>query len=240
METEILNEVGFSEAEKKVYLALIKLGMTTAAPILEKTKLQNSVLYRTIHRLVDKGFISFIKKGQIKHYKASDPEVILAYHKEKEAKLKKLIPELKIKQKKSEKEEAEVYSGFKGVKTMLYSLIKDAKKGEESYFFGQRAEVYEELQKRLFLAYDSYRKEKQIKVFGIHDISVKKHMKKERYSIMKYSITPIPQTMVIFRDKIALIAWGNLENPIGVLIFSKEMASQYKDFFKEMWKTAKP
>jgi len=240
MNTEILNEIGFSDAEKKVYLTLLELGMSTAAPILEKTGLQNSVLYRTIHRLIEKGFVSFIKKGKIKHYKASNPEVILTYHRERGIKLKKLIPELKKRQKKSETEEAEVYSGFKGVKTMLYSLIEDGKKGEECYFFGQRAEIYTELQKRLYLAYDLYRSEKKIKVFGIHDISVKRHMKKGRYSIMRYVRTPIPQTMVIFRNKIALIAWGNLEKPTGILISSKEMATQYKGFFKELWKIAKP
>lgn len=239
METEILNEIGFSEAEKKVYLTLLELGMSTAAPILEKTGLQNSVLYRTLHRLIDKGFVSFIRKGKIKHYKASDPEVLLTYHKERETKLKNLIPKLRIRQKESEKEEAEVYSGFKGVKTMLYSLIEDAKKGEECYFFGQRAEIYDELQERLFFAYDVFRKEKMIKVLGIHDISVKEHMEKGRYSIMRYVDFPIPQTMVIFRNKIALIAWGNLRKPIGVLITSKEMAEQYKEFFKEMWKIAK-
>lgn len=240
MNTEILNEIGFTEAEKKVYLALLELGLSTAAPVLEKTELQNSVFYMTIHRLINKGFVSYIKKGQIRYYKAADPDVLLAYLHEKEAKLKQMLPELKAKQKlSSEKEEAEMYSGFKGIKTMLYSLIDDARAGEEYYFFGTRAEIYKELQERIYLAYDVLRKEKKLNAFGIHHSSVKKQMKKGRHPKMRYVDFPIPQTMSIFRDKIALIAWGDLKKPVGILITSRETAQQYKEFFKEMWKAAK-
>lgn len=241
MDTEILNEVGFSDAEKRVYLSLLEHGMSTAAPVLKRTGLQNSVFYRTIYRLIEKGFVSFIKKGKIKHYKAADPEILLVYLKEREGKLKELIPALKSKQQLStEKEEAELYSGFKGVKTMMYSLIEDSKKGEEYYFFGTKAGIYPTLQERIYLAYDQLRKEKGLMAFGIHHISVKPYMKKGRYPEMRYADFPIPQTMSIFRDKIAIIAWGDLEKPIGLLIISKEIAEQYKQFFKEMWKIAKP
>ncbi len=240
MNTDILNEIGFSEAEKKVYLTLLELGVSTAAPILEKTGLQNSVFYRTIHRLIDKGFASFIKKGKIKHYQAADPEVLLTYLQEKQSKLKKLIPELKLKQKFAEKEEAEVYSGFKGVKTMLYSLIEDAKKGEKFYFFGARPDIYTELQERVFLAYDTLRKEKGLQVFAIFNTVMRKYVKKGRHIKAKYVDFPVPSHMAIFRDKIVLASWGDLEKPRGVLIKSKEIASQYKEFFEEMWVQAKP
>ena len=49
---------------------------------------------------------------------------------------------------------------------------------------------------------------------------------------------PIPPTISIFRDKIAMMSWGDLEKPKGILITSREMAIQYTKFFKEMWKLA--
>lgn len=240
MDTAILNEVGFTDAEKRVYLALLELGSVTAAPILDKTGLQNSVFYRTVHRLMKKGFVSFIKKGKIRHYQAADPNLILIYHKEKENKLKELIPQLRYQQSLvKEKQEAEVYIGFKGVKTLLYSIIEDAKKGEKFYFFQSAVDIYEQLQDRLFLAYDQLRKEKKLEVYGIFNIKSKKVMKKGRYPKIRYVDFPIPPTLVIFRDNVVVIAWENLENPKGVLIKSKEISNQYRSFFKEMWRTAK-
>ena len=89
-----LDEI-LTENEKKVYIELLKLGETTASPILEKTGLQNSVFYRTIHRMIEKGVVSYVLKGKIKHFKATDPRIFLTQIKEKEAKIRSIIPNLK-------------------------------------------------------------------------------------------------------------------------------------------------
>ena len=61
MDTKILEDIGLTNAEIKVYLALLELGSSTAGHILEKSGLQNSVVHMTLHKLIDKGFITFIK-----------------------------------------------------------------------------------------------------------------------------------------------------------------------------------
>ena len=52
MDTQILQEIGLSNTEAKVYLALLKTGQTTAGPLLRETGLQNSTLHKTLHSLV--------------------------------------------------------------------------------------------------------------------------------------------------------------------------------------------
>ena len=42
MEEEIFRDLGFSERETKVYLALLELGSTTVGPIAAKTRMQDS------------------------------------------------------------------------------------------------------------------------------------------------------------------------------------------------------
>ena len=126
MDTEILSDIGLTNAEIKIYMALLELGTSTAGPVIKKTGLQNSVVHSTLPKLAEKGFVSFIKRGGVKEYSASDPETILKFIKEKEARFKQLLPELKAKQKLKAKQEAEVFQGFKGLKVMLYELIKDA------------------------------------------------------------------------------------------------------------------
>lgn len=61
MNTQILEDIGLTNAEIKVYLALLELGTATAGPILEKSHLQNSVVHMTLNKLIEKGFVTFVK-----------------------------------------------------------------------------------------------------------------------------------------------------------------------------------
>ena len=60
MDTRILEDIGLTNAEIKIYLALLELGTSTAGPILEKSGLQNSVVHMTLKKLVDKGLVTFV------------------------------------------------------------------------------------------------------------------------------------------------------------------------------------
>ena len=96
---ELFQEIGLTNAETKIYLALLKTGLTTAGPLLDETGLQNSTLHKTLHSLVNKGFASFNIKSKTKYYQASNPENILKFIKEKETKFRSMLPELKQLQK---------------------------------------------------------------------------------------------------------------------------------------------
>src|SRR3989344_1562044 len=109
-----------TENEQKVYLELLKLGESTASPILKVTGLQNSVFYRTIHRLMEKGYVTYILKGKIKHFKSVDPKAFINDIKEKELEIKEIIPKLQELQKQAKAQAtaqatAEVYIGLKGL-----------------------------------------------------------------------------------------------------------------------------
>jgi len=224
-----------TENEKKVYVELLRLGESTASPILEKTGLQNSVFYRTIHRLMEKGFVTYILKGKIKHFKAVDPEAFLSTIKEKELEIKELVPQLKEIQKISNfKANAEVYTGIKGLLKMYYTLIEDAKKGEEYLFFGPRKNQAENAMKEVYLLFRKYRYNKKLKVYGINPKNTEQFIEKTKMVNQKYIDSPIPPNIAIFRDKIVMAIWG--EMPTGILIQSKDVAEQYKELFWEIWK----
>jgi len=227
-----------TENEKKVYLELLKLGEATASPILEKTGLQNSVFYRTIHRLMEKGLVTYILKGKIKHFKPSNPEMFLAQAKRREAELKELIPKLKDIQKVAEnKTNAEVFIGLKGVLAMYYSLIEDAKKGEEYYFFGPREESAMEAMKEVYVPFRIHRQEKGIVVYGLSQRNIARFIKKPSKVKERFVDFPLPPNMAIFRDKVVIASWGEI--PTGILIQAKDIAEQYKELFWKLWEQAK-
>src|SRR3989344_4320279 len=135
MNTQILEDLGFTNAEIKVYLALLELGTSTAGAILEKSKLQNSVVHMTLNKLVEKGFVTFVKEGKRNHYQATNPKHIIDYINEKKERFEQILPELLLKQQiAKEKPEIITFRGTRGIKELLYELLEAG--GNEHHTFG--------------------------------------------------------------------------------------------------------
>src|SRR3989344_7982952 len=114
MNTRILQDIGLTEGESKVYMALLELGTTTTGPIVKKSGISASKVYEILNRLAEKGLVSHIIKASTKYFRAADPERIIEYIEEKEKdiaskkeEMKKIVPQLKAKLEAEEKREAE-------------------------------------------------------------------------------------------------------------------------------------
>ncbi|MDP2925457.1 MAG: helix-turn-helix domain-containing protein [Nanoarchaeota archaeon] len=238
MDTSVLENIGLSRIEIKVFIAVLELGESKAGKIIEKSGLQSSSVYDAINKLISKGLLSYIKKSQVKYYKAPDPEVILDYIELKKGEYIKILPELKARQKKTENEGVEFFKSFKGIKTIMSELIKDAKKGDIYRTFSvENPEDYKLARENVFRYTKQLFREKKIIVKGIFH-------KQNRYSPTKSSITqkryisfPLPPNTMVLNDKVAIISWK--EEPTGILIKSKDIADKYISFFDAMWKIAK-
>ena len=95
MDTEILEDLGLTASETKTYLTLLELGSSSAGFILEKSRLQNSVMHRALHSLIEKGLISYVTEGKRKLYQATNPEHFIQFIEEKKQRFQKILPELK-------------------------------------------------------------------------------------------------------------------------------------------------
>ncbi|MEK6835454.1 MAG: helix-turn-helix domain-containing protein, partial [Nanoarchaeota archaeon] len=153
MEKELLMNLGLTDGEAKVYLALTKLGSSTVGPIVKEAKVAYSNIYEILNRLLEKGLISFIIKEKTKYFQVTSFSPLNEYLDKKEQKiekeklsLKKLIPDLERLQKLQEKQEAEVFIGFNGVKT-AYERLMEGDNKEEYLFFYIAEQDYEEIDK---------------------------------------------------------------------------------------------
>ena len=144
MGIEILKKLGLTEAETKAYEALLRLGSTTAGPIVDKSGVSRSKIYHVLEKLKQKGLVAYIVKGKTNYYNAADPEKIIDYVNYKkdeissvESKVKEIIPNLKnLQAYAGKRDEAEVYSGLEGVKTARDISLKVLKKGDIIRVFG--------------------------------------------------------------------------------------------------------
>ena len=241
---EILRDIGLTEAEIKVYLAMLELGSSTTGPIVERSGASSSKIYEILDKLMQKGLVSFIVKKGTKHFEAAAPERILDYVTEKENKvkqqkqeLKNIIPELELKQTLSKyQSEATIYKGMKGLETSFKELLKDGKKGDCAYVF-----VVGEVDDRLqtFFKRDYEKRAKR----GIKTKTVFAEAARTVYEERKHiplfegkviSINSTPATAVVFNDSVHLRI-GESDEVISIIINRKELAAAYKEQFDTLW-----
>src|SRR3989338_2553065 len=240
MNTQILEDIGLTNAEIKVYLALLELGSSTSGPIIEKSQLQSSVVFTTLSRLTDKGFVSAVKEGKRNYYQASDTKHIVEYITEKKENFESILPQLLAKQHLARKRpEATLFRGARGIKELLLELLEAG--GREHHTMGSAKESLL-LGGAWWLNYHKKRAAKGIEAKLIFNESLKGWQAEKKYPkaevrYTKQGFEPLTET-IIRNDKVGIIIWT--EKPIGVLIHNKTVAESYDKFFELIWKTAKP
>src|SRR3989344_7846313 len=94
MNKEILEEIGLTDYESKIYLTLLTHGQISAYELAEKAGLYRQVVYDILKRLEEKGFVSSVIEGKTKLFKAINPRLILEFLNEKTSNFKHILPEL--------------------------------------------------------------------------------------------------------------------------------------------------
>ena len=235
METQILSDLGFTNAEIKVYLSLLELGPSSAGQIIEKSQLQSSVVHATLNKLIEKGFISFIKQGQRKVYQATNPKHISEYIETKKEEFEKLLPKLLEKQF-SAKQSSDIttFKGIKGIKELLYELLEA--EGKEHHTFGSSKNSLI-MGDTFWHNYHKKRSSKGIKAKLLFNESLKNWVEQNKYPKTEYKFTKTgfePLTETIIRgNKVGIIIW--LEKPMGILIENEIAAKSYDKFWKMLW-----
>lgn len=243
MDTEIFRELGFTEREIKVYVALLELGLTKVGPIAAKTKLQHSKVYDTLNKLIEKGLVSFIVISKTKHFQASDPNEILNLIEERKRRFKETLEELRLKQKYAEsKQIAIVHEGFKSFKAMFNRIADELKKGDSYWAFAFKEEYYSVSASLFLKKFHQKLAEKKIDDRLLGSVKVKNEIKKSfegnKNIKIRFTGNETPLGVIIIKDRVINLVWG--ERPTAVEITSEQIYNQYKKFFLELWNKSKP
>lgn len=245
MDTALLEELGLTKNEIKVYLALLELGSSPAGPLIKRVGMHRAAVYDIIDLLINKGLVSFVVKANRKYFEAQDPDRLLEYLESKkqdliskEEKLKKFLPELQLKRKLSQEEqEGTIYKSKKGLKSIFEDILKE----EKPWFVFGATGQFKELFHAYFIHFHERRAESKIPLKIIFNEEVRKQKREEELKLCQIKYLPnsyiSPSTTYVYGDKVAIINWSS--DPIAFLIRSKEVAQSYKQFFTILWKTAK-
>lgn len=238
---EILQEIGLTEYESKIYLALLLNGQISAYELAEKAGLYRQVTYDSLKRLMEKGFVNSVTEGKTKLFKAIDPNLILELLNEKIENYKQILPELtKINKLSKQPLNVETYKGKNIVRIALKDIINELKNKREKQVFCTA--VDESLPKETQeLVIDQYERD-----MLYYKIKEKVMIKEDSKGIFKKETSQykkIPKKFFnenpvqIYGDNVQIIIWGN-PNYL-VIIRNKGVADSYRKQFELMWSIAK-
>jgi HTH-type transcriptional regulator, sugar sensing transcriptional regulator len=249
MINQALKQIGLTDGEIKVYLALLELGSCTTWNIFKKSKVSGSKTYEVLERLASKGLVSSITKNGVKYFEASSPERIIDYLDDKQkgietekAEIHKIIPELILKQKSAQSSIVKVFTGWEGIKTANEDIIGSLHKGDEWLSLGIGIT---EFPKHLV---DYFNKRQQIRIkkgavekLLIHRkwtylIETRKNWKHTQIRFIDEKIE-MPTSTDIYKNKVIIFIYAQ-ESPMAILIENKHVYENFKRYFYAMWDKA--
>lgn len=243
----LFRNIGLTDSEIKVYLALLELGSITKGPIVDKSGVASSKIYELLEKLIQKGLVSYVIRSGVKYFESAPPSRIVDYIKEKENKIKhqeeeakRLLPELELKRSMAGiGSETQVFKGMKGASTSFDDILNELKQGDEYYVLGISS--FTPHFERFVVHFHKKRAELGIKCkIIVNELAgdIGKKLEKIENTKVKYLQKELftPVVFIIYKDK-TLISIGLDE--IFIQVKSKNLAEGLKAYADYMWKISK-
>ena len=236
MEPEkVLEKLGFSPNEIKVYLVLNEHSSLKAGKISKLAKIDRSSCYNSIKTLLEKGLASHVSIGKVKWFQTTGPKRLLEFVKEQEEDVKSILPKLQEMHVVNKIEgQVRLFKGIKGIKSIFLDI---ARTGKDNYAFGSEGQFSERMPE-FAMQFDRLKRENKIHT----KLIIRKDRKELDNKTTEYRYLPnlneSPAVTNIYGDRIAIIIWT--DEPEGIIIENPAAAKAYKTYFDVLWNSAKP
>ena len=244
----ILEDMGLTKNESLVYLTLLQLGTSKTGEILKQSKLNSGKIYEILEALKIKGLVSESVINKVKHYTAAPPSQLLEFVDRKREALKKeeenirsLLPELEgLRNITFETTQALTYTGFRGLKTAAGEALAAMNPEEDIIAMG--ITVHKDLRYNEF--WKRWSKERIKRKIRARHLFSEKSSYFETFKHLPFTqarfitaITPVAVD-VFGKDKVLIL---NYQDPVScILIYDKNAATSFRQFFEQLWKIARP
>lgn len=235
----VLEDLGLSKNEAKVYLTMLGLGTSTATKIAQKSTLHRPNVYDSVKGLVEKGLASTISIDGTKQFRAVNPDHLSNLIKQKEIALMKVLPTLKLEAELSQNKcsFAEVYSGIKAFRSRYYALLEY---GKPFYAFGI-PNMVPKVVGSFIEHFHKNRIERKIPFSHIYNADVKARI--DYLNSLPYTSAvhldarlDSPVTTIICGPEILIVRWEPLS---FIRIVDESLSESYYKYFQTLLKFSK-
>lgn len=245
MNTHCLEDLGLSKAEITIYLALLRIGATTTGEIGKETDLRKSTIYESLHRLIEKGLVSYVIQKKVKFFQATEPERLQDVVSEKKKRLADTEQELKALAQEIHAThditkpvaEAHVFAGPEGFKTMRQDVLKHSK--GELLLLGAISRE-DKVMPYFYNQWDKERIKKHIHFRILHKHGTSdKPLPLTELTERRYLPADIQNPVVIniYGDRVVSLIWKG-KYPLCFMLINKDIADAYKKYFEVLWKSS--
>jgi len=231
---EILQRLGLTKMEARIYLALIDLGKAQAGILSRKTGIHRRSVYDALDRLIEKGLVSYIQENEKRYYAAADPRRLQEIIELQQQEMSIILPALQAKfQEYKGRQETLFYRGVEGIKTVFEDQINQ---GKEVLIIGASRNA-RELLKFYLPHYTNKRIKKKIKLKAIYAGAVIRE--EVPFSTIRYLPESFasPVSTNVYGDTVAIMVWG--PEPVAIVLQQTEIALAFRNYFEALWKMAK-
>lgn len=235
-----LQELGLTENEARIYLALLELGSSTTGPIIKRSGLYRVIVYDTLEKLLKLGLVNYSLQRNRKRFEAEQPKRLLEMVKTKEMRAKSIIHQLRsVHPEKPMEQGALVYEGWRGVQSAQENYFKEMKQGAggEYLMVGASRQLHKKLDD--FFNYFHERRSKlgvsAKLLFNENNRTFGKL--KLKYKSVQIRFMPArmitPSWVSTYKDMVLI---GVAEDtPMAFFIKNKAVAESYRQYFYFMW-----
>ncbi|MFA5051512.1 MAG: helix-turn-helix domain-containing protein [Patescibacteria group bacterium] len=239
-----LKQLGLSDKEIRVYLALLHAGPSSVRTLASSAEVNRGTTYDILKILIKRGLVSYYHQDKHQYFLAEDPEKLKGFladriHELEESKtaVENIIPELKsVYDRAEDKPVVKYYQGVKGIKTVLNDVLDVMLEAEDKEYYVYSAS---DIRQHLYDGFPNFAKERvkrkiRCKVIAMGSggqlwgMDERKWLSKTEGS---------PTYMLIYHRKIGLISLDKQKQPIGMIIADPGLYQTNKMIFEYLWKT---
>lgn len=244
----VLNTLGLTPNETKVYLALLRHGKMTKTPLVKAARISGSKVYDLLERLKTKGLVSETIIDGIRNFAAVSPLKIKEYIDRKRALLddaqksvEELLPRLLTLQP-TDQPVISTYQGWEGLDAAYREMLAVLPSEVSVYIIGASSGKQREATERFFTRFGRIAFEKELRIKVLFNETARQYVKSIEKTLARqydkrflFNHTPT-EICVAHENTIITIL---RDDPICIRIVSKETAESFKQYFEVLWKAGR-
>lgn len=230
-----LSNLGFSDNEALVYLALLELGSGSNTQISRKAGLNRITTFEVLKRLSQKGIVSGFKMKGVMYFGALNPQILIKQQRESLGLLEKGLNEIVQSKADFKKPKISNYSTKEGLKQIYEESLLSR---SEILTFTNSKEIKEYFGSEYVDNYVSQRVKKGISVRGFAisgEVGEQDRLEGEEF-LRKVRLIPenhkINNEIMIFDDKVALLS---TKDEIGIVIKNQSISESFRNIWEMLW-----
>lgn len=236
---EVLEKIGLTEKQAKVYLALLELGTASVQSIAGKADLKRPTTYLLLDELQKKALVSQVPRAKKTLFLAETPEHLLTELNRKQDLVKNFLPQLlALHNAQKEKPQVQLFTGRQGVRQIYEQIFSS----NSVWFFGTTKEI-SKLDRKLLLEFVKRVRDQRLAVRDFltrspEDLAYAREAEKgENYEIRFLPAgKEFPTDSALFGEKVVFFSFS--PQVFALLIKSREISHSLRSLYELAWQQA--